>query len=205
MITIHIALYRLYYLQTQVYLAINISRIPKHRTSKTTRESLGGPSQFEPLALHGDRSSQRREWFHINWYFSLGWMGDQITIFKDYIDNSGNGVYRILFHVVFFTFILRLVVSRGCFRSMKWYPISGETPILAILVLVFLDKWWFPKIGVPQVIIHFRIVLCHKPSSVFWVAPWLWKPPNQPWSNPPIFPGAHRVPGGGDGIAHTPG
>jgi hypothetical protein len=55
---------------------------------------------------------------------------------------------------------------------------------LGHLLLLFLNKWWFPKIGVPQVIIHFRIVLCHKPSSVFWVAPWLWKPPNHGQTHP---------------------
>jgi hypothetical protein len=44
--------------------------------------------------------------------------------------------------------------------------------------------WRFPKIGVPPVLIHFFIgIPWNKPSSVFGVPPWLWKPPYGGFTN----------------------
>ena len=44
--------------------------------------------------------------------------------------------------------------------------------LLLLLGIVILDEtmWWFPEIGVPPVLIHFRRIFVYKPSS-YWGTP----------------------------------
>ena len=46
------------------------------------------------------------------------------------------------------------------------------------------DIWWFPKIGIPPVIIHFRLGF-----YAIGVPPWPWKPPYDGEVNTGYFAG----------------
>ena len=58
-----------------------------------------------------------------------------------------------------------------------WFPVR------------FLPDWWFPEVGVPPAIIHFRLGLSRsqKPSSELGVPPWLAEPPIWDPSHGPIL------------------
>ena len=91
-------------------------------------------------------------------------------------------------------------------RNRAWTSIEASTGIShgarlddfakkTCTQIIQVSTWGFPKMGVPLVIIHFRVgfsnVFCHPAIEV---PPWLWKSTSKPmvtWRPKPCVSGAH--------------
>ena len=87
-------------------------------------------------------------------------------------------------HSWFYYVLILLEITQNYWGSLleKWDN-QNDGWCLPSMEKPCLPKWWFPKIGLPPVIIHFRLVFSiffHEinPFSELGVPPWLWKPPD---------------------------